>query len=865
MAKKKHYEQSLFEHSLIELDVVLQLLPILKQPNHLNLSKVEEDIVVVSLIAHDAGKERSEWQKYISGQRSYISDVDFDYTMQVLPELLEDMGFEGYDEWVVKVVRNCINLHMKHERSDTNVLVATLGTKERDTKRWLTLANLVYHIDNICSARGVPEARNAFKGSLLENHLITTYHQLVPRGVSTSLLHRAALESFMYQGWIPILHYSDATLYVCSADQPTTEPSIDQIERRLSEILKEATGKDVTQFIVGSPTADILPKPELFEYKEIRMYLEAAAHKVKRKSFLSAYERDKKKGLGQGDDGGKSGVIKQYWDLNGKVGEIYSSEMDRDAQRISEAHPDMVVFKFFKAAMRPQFIGREGTVVAAREYESIFGAGSWQNLISTSTLMAAKDMIKTVDCLWDLSGQLFGITVGTVEELAAEKRTELLIDILTGIADKVYESIPVPPTRASLATEMARALIEDLVSPTAKVNVTDLAIQQMKYYSASKQFAGKQSRKANYFCPICNTPFLSGAEAKADFVDKPESHTNRGIAHGAFNHINICNSCKYERILRQLLLGERASDLIVIFPRMNIGHSTGELLLNKAKALYEKAYIVMSGDSDDPDQRLWFAFTPFMAKQIFNIDLYRVKPEELINLITYRTGMEDARKKRSQLEKSLKNFYGDDLSIANDECGTDFLTWDEVVTAVHNNKVRDTDVKRIRAEVYKLGIKMQLICETPNMVILPLTYAIKFGDDSESNAALRTTFMALLLGMTLDATVAIVHDSDLINFHGGEGVAFVPPVSAVRTLIGANWVLLENAENWFRAIGVGSILAEAGQYSERSGLYEVLKSPTVGHILRRIEQKRETQRLSVTMQEIAYLKMFDSVMQKITI
>jgi hypothetical protein len=146
------------------------------------------------------------------------------------------------------------------------------------------------------------------------------------------------------------------------------------------------------------------------------------------------------------------------------------------------------------------------------------------------------------------------------------------------------------------------------------------------------------------------------------------------------------------------------------------------------------------------------------------------------------------------------------------------------------------------------------------MIMLPVSYSIKLGDDSEANAALRRTFIALLLGLNLNASVAIVRDSDQIDFQGGDGVAYVPPVAAVREMIGCNWIPLNEAGRWFRRIGIASILASAGQYSKRSGLLEVLTTPTVGHILRRIEQKREAEKRSLRYQDIAYLRAFEEVM-----
>jgi hypothetical protein len=245
---------------------------------------------------------------------------------------------------------------------------------------------------------------------------------------------------------------------------------------------------------------------------------------------------------------------------------------------------------------------------------------------------------------------------------------------------------------------------------------------------------------------------------------------------------------------------------------------------------------------------------------VLDQDIYRLTPEQLADLLSYRTGEQDRRKNRRQLSKAIKEAYDEDLEEANLEWGTDFVTWDEAIDAVIANQVTDPTALQIRAEVYRLYPQMRLVCQTPHMIMLPVAYPIVLGDDSETNAALRRVFVALLLGLALDASVAIVKDTEEIDFQGGEGVAYVPPVAGARELIGTNWIPIHQAERWFRAIGLASILASAGQYSERSGLFEVLTAPTPGHILRRIEQQREKDRMGLTYQDIAYLKAFKGVM-----
>ena len=108
-AKRREFEQSLFEHTMVELDALLSLLPILRKPNHFNLTEVEERILIASVIAHDAGKGKPEWQEYILGKRGFVSDVDPDLTREITPELCNVLGLENISEKVTDVMGACVN------------------------------------------------------------------------------------------------------------------------------------------------------------------------------------------------------------------------------------------------------------------------------------------------------------------------------------------------------------------------------------------------------------------------------------------------------------------------------------------------------------------------------------------------------------------------------------------------------------------------------------------------------------------------------------------------------------------------------------------------------------------------------------
>ena len=99
------------------------------------------------------------------------------------------------------------------------------------------------------------------------------------------------------------------------------------------------------------------------------------------------------------------------------------------------------------------------------------------------------------------------------------------------------------------------------------------------------------------------------------------------------------------------------------------------------------------------------------------------------------------------------------------------------------------------------------------MILVPLTNPVSIGNESDTNAGLRELYLTLILGLSLDCSVAVVKAGEVITFEGGEGVARVPPTSALRELVGAEWVSVEAAKRWLDAIGAVALLANSTAFS----------------------------------------------------
>ena len=162
---------------------------------------------------------------------------------------------------------------------------------------------------------------------------------------------------------------------------------------------------------------------------------------------------------------------------------------------------------------------------------------------------------------------------------------------------------------------------------------------------------------------------------------------------------------------------------------------------------------------------------------------------------------------------------------------------DDALAQIMAGRVMNDIIHPIVQDALKLQPPFNVICQTPNMILMPISGSFAVNKDGETNAALRQLFIILLLGLALDCSVDVVRAGDPILFGGGEGIARVPPVPALRELVGLEWIMLDQAPVWLSAIGAAALLASDTAYPERSNIYQILTASTPGHILRRIEQK----------------------------
>ena len=905
IAKRGEYEQTLYDHTAIQLDVLSSLSPILKVK--MGVTKDELIVILLALILHDVAKEKQEWQAYIKDETSYSSHIDEKLAREVLDELLAYMGLKDIDK---EAVISGVVLHMWAERTPGKVMGRVVFGEHQNT-RWKQLADLVDFIDNFVSAGSLFEGMAVLERSSFAPYFNITYHQVLVRGLSTVFLHRSALDAFMDKGWQPVIHYMNGTIYVEEAGKKSPVPSVEEIKEKMVGFLKQVLETNLEEQVVGRPTASMLPKKDLFDYEQMDTYLKIAKTRVTATGFDRKKEEDRintfrKYSLLRCELDGlcsdpdickKEKRCRRFWD----------EEIPRYLDRIGRAYQEMVVFKFFKTVFNEKTYNPEELAVlpedeenleklqaemeewegekrekaekkyerqvkkaakkaldqiissARDEYDHIFGKDAFDLLQSTTTFVPAIDMAYAVDLYWRLRARELDSDSPDVEveELPDEQRKELLIKTLTGITKKAFAKVyEENRPRGLQADKVAGIFVKDLLYPAEQRELHEIITNQLKGYKETKLLARKAH--GEHLCPICNQYFQGGTNARADFVDKPESHTNRAPSHGGQGYIVICDSCKFERYFRQILLGGKPAQMIVIYPRTNIGCYTGEKLMQHVEETWERLTALTSSETPDLHEKVSLSLTGIAYNKFKRSSWDKLSGEELAKVFTYKSSEERKKEMRRKFTRAIREELGENIEEINRIYETKFQDYDELIDQAISGKFYDEDgvVTEARERIYRLVPQMKLICQTPHMVLVPLRTGISMGKDSKANARLRQLFVLIVLALTLHSSVMLLEEGDDMPEESCLGIVKIPFSPGLKRLVAKererngkgkfaaeldkDWLTLDEALVWVDKIGAAAVLVPATDYPESNNLYQIISSPTPGHILRRIEMKRKS-------------------------
>jgi hypothetical protein len=435
-----------------------------------------------------------------------------------------------------------------------------------------------------------------------------------------------------------------------------------------------------------------------------------------------------------------------------------------------------------------------------------------------------------------------------VELLRPEVRKQILIDFLAGLLEDALAHLPTKfhPQPVSGGT-LASVLSRDLIHPACGERDLNAAQRQATYYVSAKESA--KSPTGCHICPLCNDAFGDGRPARADFLDKPEQHTNRAPVLGSGSPIIICEACRTDRVLGQLVSGYRAQLTFVLYPRHNIGREVGQTLVEKARDFMREAGAFMSSTTPDPSKKPTLELTSVLARNLGEELPEGLDGKRFAELFMLRNRPETLREYRRDLERLVRERLGGSLGEWNAACETDYADEDDFLQALCDGRISHWAALDVRAKAFDIRPVFNLIAVTPHLILLPSADPLRGKKEADINARLRQVFIALVLSLGLDVAVAILEDGVPLEPDRLEGVVGVPPNPVLRQLFGGEWIDLvpttsagrrrPGAREWLDGLAAAAMLAgETDAFPERSALFSILSAETPGHLVRRIEQSQ---------------------------
>jgi hypothetical protein len=320
--------------------------------------------------------------------------------------------------------------------------------------------------------------------------------------------------------------------------------------------------------------------------------------------------------------------------------------------------------------------------------------------------------------------------------------------------------------------------------------------------------------------------------------------------------VNVCILCYSELLLRRISLGKTPSDLIVLFPSLNFQRFQGLSLMQKIQEIRNKLEQYYSYHNPNLNERIRFTDVRNITTQILQKEAYKISvelsPDRFIEAFKFESGENTKKKDIEKIEGYLDENW-DSVENFNAEFALNYDSLKKVAEDILNRKC-PIPIHEANSVIEGAGInavQYSFVFETPNFMIISLPVSFKFNDDeADVNILLKRLLFASYLFLLTDSAVMVIPAKEVIYIPQSKKTIYIQPNATLKQVIKDNWISLTNIEMWAKAISAAVKLAYEGDYSDRSGIFEVLTESTTGHILSRINSKKKR----ITSKHIGYLE-----------
>lgn len=874
LAKEHGGTETLLEHSMLGVGLACTLI---KCGFIKDLSDDGTKVLILALAAHDGGKTKEAFQKYLTEVETESVDHSFgEESKEFWEDLCRELDWPPYQEALA-----AIRLHMKKSDSEAANLNELLNNHYRND--WKQIALMVQDIDHVISANSCVEAMLSWKDSVSLGKITDcTIHSIKLRGVSTVYLHDAIQKVFESKGWLPALFYPNGTFYIAMRDGCTV-PDLDCLNHAVVAELKRVIKSQAhlaVELMHGDITATYLVKPELFNLDLLPYLLNYAGKRIRNRSFAEiqdgavvSYRNIKEIYRVTGDYTlAKKANTKKTENLKATLSQydqyliesaqsILPQERERLAARIGYGYQEIAILKMFKCITDPAngIVNEMQQNRLAEKYDARFGTNAYAALKSTSSFMPALDLALVVDNYWNLpyeEAQFPGITI--YPGMPLEERKEKLIGWLEEILNSTLKEES-GVKGVDLAERMAVVFLQDLEMPRLQPNITETARFDLEANAKAKLTINSE-KLVPHICPFCNNGFTAGHKAIEDMVSNVTRFSNRKSAYDSPG-VMMCDACYFEYMLQQIVLGGKPDEFICVFPTVKLSETARDGLRQSVETFQRSIETLM--DTLNGEGKIYFLnlqLETLIARRINEFNSELSNPETFARIFAWPKSETRKNEESKQFVNALKAEIGE-LEEVNNFLDSNYQNWTELVAAVVGGIHQDSHtVQDLYRKYYGSSVILKTVFATPNFILFPLR-SIK-GDSAIGNkdeAEVKVAYKQLLLGCAfaeyLQMSVAIVKrvmDAGILTSKIN-GSVYIPEHPQLRKAVqrsrrpdlkpelkNSPWLFktdfkTEESKRWLKALCSAIIVAQQADLPERMGLAQVFNYNHPGEIVRRIE------------------------------
>lgn len=831
LGKVRGGEQTLLAHALSVLDTLAACLPFVAEESYPPLTRGEVQGLLLAAFLHDAGKVSDAFQAYLCDEGPPAEHVDPETIRFLAISAAREAGIDlgsAIDDVVSQAV-----LHDRRMRRDRGELAER--ARDHESRRWRKLADLVDAADSLASLTSVSQAE-AFlaRNRQLVGGADVAAYQVRVRGVSSTFLHSAALETFQAEGWVPLRYFEDGTVF---AGRGISRPDRDAVRGALEGKLKElirARAEQLAVLAVGTPTKNFLPSPEYVTEQNIDHLFDVAASRVRAKAKISDDERQ------QWSKQWLTGGLEEHADVRETFGENRTGILaDRVVEVLASSGPEICLLKLFKNLIDPEkgLCDSTDEGVARELYERSIGENTYVRMRQQTTYWPVND---------------YKVALAAWHRLPAESASSSaplrLADLDPKARQKYIRDKLVLMTRAVFATRRGRGAslpADHLVSDWTESILGDLSFERigedagiarrnLSAYAALKATAGRRDPKSALQCAQCSDTIEPGAEEEpSDALGNIGSFSNRRIAFDPSGRPPVCPTCTVDLKLGRLCLGGPVRTVMTLVPPRGFTPPEAAHLVERVQDLKRTLDRQLSPSTLDATRYVALSLPEQMLRQGDDATLR----ERLVLPVSQKNTLKEREKR---LAEALREKLGGDDGVA--ELGRDLGL--PITSAVDLAKalvegtappaIRDDPDVRAALRYAQRDVLVEFAAVTPNLVIVALDREI--AAESEVDRALYQFGLAALFNRELGVAALVASAGELrtgVASRLGRAV-YVPSNGPARRLLGADWLPAEGARRWLHALQA-AIALRPWVGGDAVGPYDVLRFPSAGFAIRRAE------------------------------